>query len=86
MTRMQSILIGRPVDRAVELVEVQELIEASDPSFRYITGVVDVEAINCRIEARLGTTSETVKILNPEPLTRLFKQRVVVQRKEMCSS
>ena len=51
MTGAHFIALLEPVDRAVQLVEMQKLVETADTSFRHLAGIIDVEPIDGRIEA-----------------------------------
>lgn len=83
MAGTHFIAMFEPVDRAMQLVEMQELVEAADATFRHLARIVNVEAIDGRIEASSRAPRESIKILNTQQFDRLFEERVVVQSEEM---
>jgi hypothetical protein len=54
----------------MKLVEVQELVEPANAALGDLARMVDVEAINGRIEASLSPAGEAVEILDAEDFKR----------------
>ena len=68
VTGAQLITTHLPMNGAVQLVEMHELVEAADTAFRDFAGIIDVQAVDRRIEARIGPSGESIKILYAQQL------------------
>ena len=67
----------------MQLIKVQELIETSDAPLRNFTWIIDVQAIDRRIEPGVRSTSKSIEILDAEQFKRLLKKRVIVERENV---
>jgi len=83
MTRRQLIVEHVPVNGPMQLIKVQELIETSDAPLRNFTWIIDVQAIDRRIEPGVRSTSKSIEILDAEQFKRLLKKRVIVERENV---
>jgi hypothetical protein len=65
MTRAHLGALLEPVDRAVELVEMQELVEAPYTALRHLARIVDVQTINGRVESAAARPVKPSKYWTP---------------------
>jgi hypothetical protein len=67
----------------VQLIQVEKLVEASNPSLGNFTWIVNVQSINGWIESSVRSACKPVEILNSDQLKRLLEKGVVVKREEV---
>lgn len=76
----------KPVNGAMQLVEVQELVEASYATFGNLARIIDIEPVNRGIEAGNGTAGESIEVLDTEKFEGLLEEGIVVQREKVGSA
>ena len=86
MPRTHLAILLEPMNGTMKLVEVKKLVEAPHTTFCNFAGIIDVKAINRRVEASSSATGEPIEILNAQQFQGLLEQGVVIQSEKVGST